>query len=110
MAGTKKRLKNIEKTLARFAAGEKRIVDLIVGLVTEQVERRLGDRFDAKLARMKDEIVEDLGRRFPEREDVQRVVEESVLRALQKHEQQSRNVEERMVEAVARAIEKRGAE
>lgn len=110
MAGIKKRLKNIEKTLARFAAGEKRIVDLIVGLVTEQVERRLGDRMDEKLARLKDEIVEDLGRRFPEREDVQRVVEESMLRALQKHEQQSRGVEERMVEAVARAIEKRAGD
>jgi hypothetical protein len=110
MAGTKKRLKNIEKTLARFAAGEKRIVDLIVGLVTEQVERRLGDRFDERLARLKDELARDLGRRFPEREDVQRLVEESVLRALQRHEEQSRGAEERMVEAVARAIEKRTAD
>ena len=110
MASKKKRLKNIEKTLARFAADEKRIVDLIVGLVTEQVGRRLGDHFDAKLAQVKDQIVEDLARRFPEREDVQRVVEESVLRALQKHEDASRGIEERMVEAVARAIEKRAGD
>lgn len=107
MASVKKRLKNIEKTLGRFAAGEKRIVDLIVGLVTEHVERRLSEHFDARLAEAKDQIVEELARRFPEREDVQQLVEESVLRALRRHDDDRRGGEERLVEAIARAMDAR---
>jgi len=105
MASIKKRLKSIEKTLGRFAAGEKRIVDLIVGLVTEHVERRVSERIEARLSEVKDEIIEGLGCRFLEREEVQQLVEESMLRALKKHDDERRDGEERFAEAVARAVE-----
>ncbi|MBO6939334.1 MAG: hypothetical protein JJ863_30470 [Deltaproteobacteria bacterium] len=105
MASIKKRLKNIEKALQGFAAGEKRIVDLIVGLVAEHVERRVAERFEVRLAEATHEIIEELGRRFPEREDVQQLVEESVLHALRRHEDERRNEEERFAQGVARAVE-----
>lgn len=86
MANVKKRLKNIEATLSRFAGDEKRIVDLIVGLTTEQVENRLQKRLDVLATRIRDEVVQDIEKRFPDQKDVEDTVERAMRRALDKQQ------------------------
>ena len=95
MASIKKRLKNIEAILARFAAGEKRLVDLIVGLVVENLEERIGHHLEGMadhiVERVHERVVDDLGRRFPDEDDVRTMIKRVVLEALHEHDAELRN-------------------
>lgn len=86
MASVKKRLKGIQATLSRFAGDEKRIVDLIVGLTTERMERLLDRRLQGLESRLREQIVRDMEGRVPGQKEIDEAVERSVLRALEKRD------------------------
>ncbi|MAQ14733.1 MAG: hypothetical protein CMN30_08045 [Sandaracinus sp.] len=101
MAKTKKRLKRIEGLLERFAASEKRLVDLIVGLTVENLERRLGQHFERGAHELRESIVEELSRRLEGA--LEERVERAVLRALEKHRRDEAELERRAAEIARRA-------